>query len=136
MKHVDDIDLLVGATLEKRTKSGILGPTTRCLVAEQFYRSRVGDRYFYDHMNFAHSFTPGKNLFLCLSFNFKHNSDFFFFVLEQLEEITKSSLARLFCEMGGAVTSVQANPFKVKSIKNPLINCRELPSININLWKE
>lgn len=37
----------------------LVGPTARCLIGEQFYRTRVGDKYFYDNANFPHSFTPG-----------------------------------------------------------------------------
>ncbi|KAI8421165.1 hypothetical protein MSG28_008240, partial [Choristoneura fumiferana] len=57
---VDDIDLFVGGSLESDVPGSILGHTFQCIVAEQFYRTRVGDRFFYDNIEQPHSFTSGK----------------------------------------------------------------------------
>ncbi|XP_001603559.2 uncharacterized protein LOC100119851 [Nasonia vitripennis] len=111
--HVDDIDLLVGATLETRVPGSLLGPTLQCLIGEQFYRSRVGDKYFYNNANFPHSFSP-----------------------EQFEEIKKSSLASIICDLGDAVYEVQSDPFRISSYKNPTIQCFNLPKMNLEAWKE
>lgn len=80
-----DIDLLVGALAEKPVDSSLLGPTFTCLIREQMYRTRVGDRYFYTH---ATQFTP-----------------------DQLEEIKKISLARIFCDNGDNILKMQPNVF-------------------------
>lgn len=56
---MDDIDLFVGGAMESDVPGSILGQTFQCIVAEQFYRTRVGDRYFYDNSEMPHSFTPG-----------------------------------------------------------------------------
>ncbi|KAJ8718861.1 hypothetical protein PYW07_016417 [Mythimna separata] len=56
---VDDIDLFVGGAMERDVHGSILGHTLQCIVAEQFYRTRVGDRYFYDNGEMPHSFTNG-----------------------------------------------------------------------------
>lgn len=61
-KHVDDLDLTV-AFLETHVKDALFGPTLRCIVGEQFYRSRVGDRYFFEHKDMPHSFSDGNNNF-------------------------------------------------------------------------
>lgn len=61
-KHVDDLDLTV-AFLETHVKDALFGPTLRCIVGEQFYRSRVGDRYFFEHKDMPHSFSDGNKNF-------------------------------------------------------------------------
>lgn len=57
---VNDIDLIVGLLLEKICDGAIVGPTTRCLIADGFYRYKAGDRFFYDVQGQPGSFTPGK----------------------------------------------------------------------------
>ncbi|XP_003248730.1 peroxidase-like [Acyrthosiphon pisum] len=70
-KTWNDIDLLVGALLEKHVDDAMVGPTMRCIIREQFVRTRIADRYFYD--------APG--VF----------SDY------QLKEIKQVTLARILC---------------------------------------
>nr|CAD7442712.1 unnamed protein product [Timema bartmani] len=57
-EHVDDVDLFVGGVLERHTDDSLLGPTLQCIIAEQFHRSRTGDRYFYENRNQPYPFTP------------------------------------------------------------------------------
>lgn len=52
--------------MERDVDGSILGHTFQCIVAEQFYRTRVGDRFFYDNGEMAHSFTPGELVALLL----------------------------------------------------------------------
>lgn len=54
-KTWDDIDLLIGALLEKHADGAMVGPTMRCIISEQFVRTRVADRYFYDTNIFSQS---------------------------------------------------------------------------------
>lgn len=56
--NVNDIELMVGILLERRRGNNI-GKIGGCLVAEQFYRYRYGDRFFYAHPNNPHPFTSG-----------------------------------------------------------------------------
>ncbi|XP_026330359.1 peroxidase-like [Hyposmocoma kahamanoa] len=58
-ESVDDVDLFVGGAMEQDVPGSILGHTFQCIVAEQFYRTRVGDRFFYDNSEMPHSFTSG-----------------------------------------------------------------------------
>lgn len=47
-KEVKDIELLIGALFEKHEGDSMVGPTMRCIIKEQFIRTRIADRYFYD----------------------------------------------------------------------------------------
>jgi peroxidase len=47
-KNVDDIELIVGALLEKPVKGSMIGSTMMCIIRDQLVRIRMGDRYFYD----------------------------------------------------------------------------------------
>ncbi|XP_060870516.1 peroxidase-like [Metopolophium dirhodum] len=55
---VDDIDFLVGALLEMPAEGSKVGPTTQCVLADNFYRQKIGDRFFYDILGQPGSFTP------------------------------------------------------------------------------
>lgn len=58
--HPNDVDLLIGGMAERPLEDGLLGPTFRCLIFEQFSRTHRTDRYFYDSAYQPHPFTPGK----------------------------------------------------------------------------
>ena len=73
---MDDIDLFVGGMLEKKHADGLLGPTFKCIIGEQFRKLKQGDRFWYENG------TDPKTSFS----------------REQLEELRKTTLARLLCE--------------------------------------
>ncbi|KAJ1520556.1 hypothetical protein ONE63_003672 [Megalurothrips usitatus] len=88
--HADDVDVLVGGMSEQPSDGALVGPTLRCIVSEQMVRSRRGDRYFYDNPEQPYPFTP-----------------------EQVREIKKASLARVFCDNANNVAMMQPNVFAV-----------------------
>ncbi|XP_022171593.1 peroxidase-like [Myzus persicae] len=47
-KTWNDIDLLVGVLLEKHAEDAMVGPTMRCIIREQFLRTKKADIFFYD----------------------------------------------------------------------------------------
>ena len=47
--HPDNVDVWVGSILEEKVEGGRVGPTTRCLLVEQFKRLRDGDRFWYEN---------------------------------------------------------------------------------------
>lgn len=55
----DDVDLTVGGSLEAHIPGTLAGPTFLCIMTEQFYRTRVGDRYFFETGNPDTGFTLG-----------------------------------------------------------------------------
>lgn len=62
----DDVDLTVGGSLEAHVPGTLSGPTFLCILTEQFYRTRVGDRFWFE--NQENGFTLGEK-----SLIFVHN---------------------------------------------------------------
>lgn len=84
--HPDDVDLTVGGSLEAHVEGALAGPTFLCILTEQFFRTRVGDRFFYER---------GPPTLKS----------------EQLREIKKASMSRLFCDNGNEIRNVQPKAF-------------------------
>lgn len=74
---MDDIDLFVGAMMEKVSPGSLFGPTFQCLITEQFKRWRNGDRYYYDFGGLPGSFTKSNE-----SFYFAPYLDYFVTLVE------------------------------------------------------
>lgn len=55
---VEDIDLLTGLLLERHRKNEV-GPIGGAIIANQFYRLKYGDRFFYSNPNNPYTFEPG-----------------------------------------------------------------------------
>ncbi|XP_015600700.1 peroxidase isoform X2 [Cephus cinctus] len=111
--YVDDVDLTVGGSLEKIVNGALVGPTFLCILHEQFYRTRVGDRFWYEN----------------------GDSDFAF-TIEQLNEIRKASVSRLFCDNGNHIQTMQLRGFELISKHNPVVRCSDLPAVDLSLWKD
>ncbi|XP_055903864.1 peroxidase [Eupeodes corollae] len=107
----DDVDLTVGGSLESHVAGALAGPTFLCILTEQFFRTRVGDRYFFEGGDRITGFTK-----------------------EQLEEIRKASMARLMCDNGNHITSMQPSAFVTVSKANPIIPCEEIPAVDLSKW--
>ncbi|XP_043669613.1 uncharacterized protein LOC122629844 isoform X1 [Vespula pensylvanica] len=112
-ESVYDIDLYTGALAEIPKTGGIVGPTFTCLIADQFVRLQKGDRYWYEIPDQSHSFTE-----------------------EQLQELRKSSLARLLCDCSDEVTQIQLKVMRSIGADNPVISCEDIPQLSLEFWKE
>merc|ERR1712027_245758 len=84
-RSVDDIDLYVGGFLEAAHGDSILGPVFKCIIGDQFARLKKGDRFFYD----------------------LGNNGNIGFSLPQLNEVRKTSMARLICDNTDEIDSIQ-----------------------------
>ncbi|KAJ8736696.1 hypothetical protein PYW08_007352 [Mythimna loreyi] len=107
---VDDIDLYTGALAED-PKGRLLGPTLSCLIADQFLRLKVGDRFWYESSDATIGFT-----------------------LEQLTEIRKTTLAGVICANEDLLDQAQPRVMEAVSPTNPLIDCKEISQPNLKLW--
>ncbi len=56
--HPGDADLFAAGLAERAHAGGVVGRTFGCILAEQFRRLLVGDRYFFTHSNGAHGLSP------------------------------------------------------------------------------
>lgn len=91
----EDVDLTVGASIEAHVAGALAGPTFLCILTEQFFRTRVGDRFFYERGDRDVAFSR-----------------------EQLSEIRKASVSRLLCDNGNNINSMQRLGFwRVGSIE-------------------
>ncbi|KAG1672743.1 Peroxidasin [Nymphon striatum] len=108
-KHVDDIDLWSAGIAENRLPGAQVGPTFGCLIGLQFKSIRKGDRFWYENPDWPSSFR-------------------YWFVYipifsEQLREIKKTSMAKVLCDNGDDIETIQyytmrlAHPSKFVSYK-------------------
>ena len=105
--HPDNVDLWVGSTLERRVEGGRVGPTTQCLLLEQFRRTREGDRFWYEGQQ---AFTAG-----------------------QLAQIRLGSLARVICDNGDNIQRVPANVF-LNTDTSHFLDCSQVDQPSLNPW--
>ncbi|KAL0851618.1 hypothetical protein ABMA28_007396 [Loxostege sticticalis] len=110
--NVDDIDLYTGA-LAENPRGRLLGPTLSCLLADQFLRLKVADRFWYETSDAEVGFT-----------------------IEQLAEIRKTTLAGVICANEELLDQAQPRVMEAVGPTNPLVDCRELPQPTFGPWKE
>ncbi|XP_063632810.1 peroxidasin [Cydia splendana] len=107
---VHNIDVWVGGILEDQVDGGKVGPLFSCLLMEQFRRLRDGDRLWYENSNV---FKP-----------------------EQLDQIKKTSLARVLCDNGDNIDTIGENVFLIPEVQDGMVSCDDLPSIDIRFWAD
>ncbi|OXA60413.1 Peroxidasin [Folsomia candida] len=111
---VDDIDLFPGGLAETAVMGGIVGPTFACIIAKQFHSLRHCDRFWYENAEPLTRFTT-----------------------MQLAEIRKSSLAKLLCDNGDEIRSIQRSALDVPDqFLNPRTDCASLPALDFDWWTD
>jgi len=107
---VDDIDLWVGGLEEDVVDGALVGPTFRCIIAEQFRRTRDGDRFWFEADN---HFTP-----------------------DQLRQIKKVTLAKVFCDTADNITRVPEDVFLHNPDVHRYTSCEDLPMLDLNVFMD
>jgi len=111
--NVDDIDLFIGMVSERPMAGAMVGPTTLCIVGDQFARLKKGDRYFYENGGQEGSFTQA-----------------------QLAEIRVASMSRILCDNSG-VSQIQPLAFQLPSQFNQVVSCNSpsaIPRPDLSVW--
>jgi hypothetical protein len=57
-RSINDVDLYTGMLLEK-ADTGLVGATARCILRIQFFRLKMGDRFYFDNDQLDVGFTDG-----------------------------------------------------------------------------
>ncbi|KOC63131.1 Peroxidasin [Habropoda laboriosa] len=108
--HPGNIDVWVGGVLEDQIPGAKVGPLFKCLLLEQFKRTRDGDRFWYESPTV---FKP-----------------------EQLTQIKQTSLARVLCDNGDNINKIQPNVFVLPEDDNKYVTCHEIPYVDLSVWSD
>jgi len=110
-----DVDLYIAQVMEKPVTGSLLGPTSHCIVRDQFERLKAGDRFFYTNHGV---FTPA-----------------------QLSAIKRVTLSRVLCDHADspATMKLPRDMFRVADKKdNPPLSCRDtfnIPALDLEPWR-
>uniref|UniRef100_A0A182K431 Heme peroxidase 1 n=1 Tax=Anopheles christyi TaxID=43041 RepID=A0A182K431_9DIPT len=99
-ESLEDIDLAVAGALERHYGDGMPGETFDCILLDQFRRTRVGDRFYFENENVFSS--------------------------RQLFEVRKASMARVLCDNTHGLKEIQKNAFFLVSDSNPVVPCEQI----------
>jgi peroxidase len=88
----EDIELVIGGALEFPIGDSTVGPTFTCIIANQFLQIRVGDRFFFENDG---------------------SEDQTGFSIDQLKEIKKASIARIYCDHVNNLQRIQGRAFEL-----------------------
>ena len=100
--------------LEANKGPEALGPTFQCIIAKQFHRLRIGDRFWHEN-------APNSSL----------NTNQTAFNAAMLREIRKTTFAKILCDNADKISNINPTVLKPSSSKTP---CEALPKIDLTPW--
>ncbi|KAM8977066.1 eosinophil peroxidase-like [Pelodytes ibericus] len=106
-KTPENIDFWVGALAEPHVKGGKIGELGRCIISDQFRRTRDADRFFY----------LAKSIF----------------TKDQIKEIEKRSLSHIICE-NTDIKKVPRNVFLSNEYPRDFLQCSSFPKLDLSPW--
>jgi len=109
----DDIDIFPGLMSEYPLPDAIVGPTAAWILARGYRDWKYGDRWWFENGHDNKIKIP----------------------LWQLNELRKSSIGRIICD-NTDIKQITVNPFLVESKNNYIVDCKSLPSVDLNYWKD
>nr|CDJ95346.1 Haem peroxidase domain containing protein [Haemonchus contortus] len=112
----EDVDLIVGGLAEAPLPGSLLGPTLSCLFAKQMEKTKRGDRFWYENFFYPSAFSTS-----------------------QLEEIRKTTLARIICDNSDDLRFIQHNVFSLQDeYGNCPVSCTSsvIDSIDFSAWRD
>jgi peroxidase len=113
-EFVDDIDLIVGGSLESylNIENALVGETFDCIIRDQFKRVMSGDVYFFTHLNSPYPFTA-----------------------VQIQAIKSFTFNNLICVNSGVKSVPKSIFYVVNDSDNPKVACSEYKPMNLDAWK-
>ncbi|XP_064483549.1 uncharacterized protein LOC135396484 [Ornithodoros turicata] len=113
-RNVEDIDVFTGGLSEIPLAGAAVGPTFSCMLAFQFQRLRRCDRFWHESRDPAIRFTE-----------------------DQLTEIRKASLAKIFCENSDTTRFITRNVLDIYDpFLNPRVSCASIQGVDLTFWRE
>ncbi|KAI8436026.1 hypothetical protein MSG28_004155 [Choristoneura fumiferana] len=113
-RNAEDVELMIGGSLEKAASGAVIGPTMACVLAMQFANLKKSDRFWYENDIPPSSLSP-----------------------EQLAAIRKVSLSGLLCATEESLSEIQPKAF-VK--KDPYLNaaqdCSQHNRLELSAWRD
>ncbi|XP_070507823.1 peroxidase-like [Chironomus tepperi] len=110
----EDVEMVVGGPLETIIDEETLaGPTILCILNKQFITTRISDRYWFESGDPLVAFTR-----------------------QQLNQIRKTSFARILCDNSNNITTVQPQAFFTVNDTNPIVPCSQIPTLDLSFWQE
>ena len=106
---INDVDLFIGGVSERLVQGAMLGPTFLCLIGDQMARLRRGDRLFYEEA--TAQFTQRESCIISCNWTCEWYATMSDWWTEQLASLRSVSLARVLCDNGDDMMSIQANAF-------------------------
>ncbi|QQP38454.1 Peroxidasin -like protein [Caligus rogercresseyi] len=103
----NDIDLFTAGLAEKSLQGSVLGPTFSCIIADQFSRSKSGDKYFFTHTGEIGSFSK-----------------------QQVENLKTRTLGQIICDN----TDVQRARKNVFRLNSDWLDCPQSSTLNLALF--
>jgi peroxidase len=114
-QDIADVDLFIAGVSENHVPGGIIGPTFACIIADQFRRLRMGDRFWYEN-----------DLPLPSSL-----SD------EQVQAIRGITIARIICDNTPSLEAIQPSALRLSDpSSNPMTPCDAIPKFNYDPWQQ
>ncbi|GAB6025614.1 hypothetical protein CHUAL_011341 [Chamberlinius hualienensis] len=116
---VDDIELFPAGISEYPLSGGIIGPTFSCIILQQFFKLKAGDRFWFE--------------------NSPQSAGISAFSIEQVDEIRKSSLARIICDNTDYIETIQPKVMYTAGQRNERTYCYDylaIPQMDLTKWKE
>ncbi|KAJ8735971.1 hypothetical protein PYW08_006627 [Mythimna loreyi] len=137
---IEDVELMVAIYIERLLPDAYVGPTLYCIMTHNFLLWRRSDKFFFEHGDFPAALT-----------------------IPQLNEVRKTSIARVVCDSGDDVKEIQPAAFFRRSHwqvdyslftfsftfqpkyispmchpndRNYPVPCEKIPGIDYNMWKD
>ena len=100
--------------LEANEGPEALGPTFQCIIAEQFQRLKIGDRFWHEN-------EADETL----------NTNRTAFNAAMLSEIRKTTFAKILCDNADSILNINPTVLQPSSSKRP---CEALPKVDLRPW--